>query len=204
LPHTLLQQKSLRVAKSPLLDIIDFDDSSFEIFFKENFSCLCVYCQCKFGFELDQAKEIVHIAFIKLWENRHTISADSSIKAYMCKIITNVSYDNIRHDKVKQKHEKHVIENFSVSYNKNDFDKTELKQLRNDIDKAVSELPDQMRKIFEMSRYEGLKYSEISSRLTISVKTVETQMSRALVKLRQKLFIYLTLYLLILLLSAGA
>ncbi|MEJ7768701.1 MAG: sigma factor-like helix-turn-helix DNA-binding protein [Chitinophagaceae bacterium] len=50
-----------------------------------------------------------------------------------------------------------------------------------------------MKKIFELSRYNGLKYAEISSYLNISVKTVETQMSRALVKLRQKLFRYLPL-----------
>jgi RNA polymerase sigma-70 factor, ECF subfamily len=59
-----------------------------------------------------------------------------------------------------------------------------------------------MRKIFEMSRYEGLKYSQISSKLAISVKTVETQMSRALVKLRQKLSDYLTFYLIVILLAS--
>jgi RNA polymerase sigma-70 factor (ECF subfamily) len=181
---------------------IKFDNSSFETFFKENFSSLCVYCQYKFGFDLDQGKEVVHTAFIKLWEARDSIAPDLSVKAYLYKIITNVSYDIFRHEKVKQEHEKYV-QNSVYSDNKNDFDKTEFNQLRNDIDKAVSELPDQMRKIFEMSRYEGLKYSEISSKLTISVKTVETQMGRALVKLRQKLSDYLTFYFVVILLISS-
>lgn len=43
-------------------------------------------------------------------------------------------------------------------------------------------------------RYEGLKYAEVAVRLNISVKTVETQMSRALVKLRQKLSGHLLSY----------
>lgn len=60
------------------------------------------------------------------------------------------------------------------------------------IDKAVAELPEQMRRIFELSRYEGLKYNDIANHLNICVKTVETQMSRALVRLRQKLSNYLT------------
>jgi len=61
-----------------------------------------------------------------------------------------------------------------------------------------------MRKIFEMSRNEDLKYAEIADKLSISVKTVETQMSRALVKLRQKLSHYLTFYFVIILLGLSA
>lgn len=198
----ILQQKLPDGTKVPPLDHIKFDSLSFEIFFKENFSCLCAYCQYKFGFNLDQAKEVVHIAFIKLWENRDTISPDLSVKSYLYKIITNVSYDLFRHDKVKQKHEKQVIQNLTLNYNKNEFAKVEFNELRNNIDKAVSELPYQMRQIFQMSRYEGLKYAEISSKLSISVKTVETQMSRALVKLRHKLSDYLPFYLIVILLAS--
>lgn len=198
----IFQQKLPEAAKVLPVEPIVFDNSSFEIFFKENLSSLCLYCRYKFGFDLDQAKEVVHTAFIKLWETRDSMAPDLSVKAYLYRIITNISYDIFRHDKVKQKHEKHVLENSVLSFNKNDFDKTEFNQLKNDIDKAVAELPDQMRKIFEMSRYEGLKYWQISSTLTISVKTVETQMSRALVKLRQKLSDYLTfLFVVILLIS---
>lgn len=178
-----------------------FDDLAFEMFFKENFSGLCIYCQYKFGFDPDKAREVVHIAFIKLWESHDTVSPDLSVKAYIYKIITNVSYDLYRHDKVKHKHEKAVFQNSLFSYNNNDFNKVDFNQLRNDIDKAISELPDQMRKIFEMSRYEDLKYSQIASKLSISVKTVETQMSRALVKLRDKLSDYLTFYLIVILLA---
>ncbi|HEX8277618.1 MAG TPA: sigma-70 family RNA polymerase sigma factor, partial [Segetibacter sp.] len=79
-----------------------------------------------------------------------------------------------------------------IGYNN---DKAEFNELRSNIDKAIFELPDQMRIIFEMSRYEGLKYAEIAARLSISIKTVETQMSRALVKLRHKLSEYLPFYL---------
>lgn len=184
-------------AAVPVSDFTKFDHSAFEIFFKENFSGLCAYCEYKFGFDLDLAKEAVHSGFIKLWENRESISRNLSIKAYLYTIITNISYDILRHAKVKQKHEKYVIENAGFAYNKNDLDKAEFNELKNNIDKAVADLPVQMRRIFEMSRYEGLKYSEIATKLTISVKTVETQMSRALVKLRHSLSDYLQFFLVI-------
>lgn len=180
----------------PLLHQSNIDDSSFENFFKENFSGLCVFCQYKFGFDLDVAKEAVHTGFIKLWENRSSISPDLSVKAYLYRIITNVCFDILRHEKVKQKHEKHVLKTSAARLNKSHPDVVEFNELRNNVDKALSELPVQMRKIFELSRYEGLKYAEIAEKLSLSVKTVETQISRALVKLRKKLCDYLPIYLL--------
>jgi RNA polymerase sigma-70 factor (ECF subfamily) len=51
-------------------------------------------------------------------------------------------------------------------------------------------LPDRRREIFELSRYEYLTYQEIAARLGISIKTVETQMSRSLKHLRNRLRAY--------------
>lgn len=168
-------------------------EADLERLFKQYFKPLCVYCQYRFGFDMDVAKEAVHTGFIRLWENRATVSADLSVKAYLYKIVTNISLDMLKHDKVRQKHAKQTLQNATFSSPLKNFTDPELKQLVADIDSAISELPEQMRRIFELSRYEGLKYAEISSRLNLSVKTVETQMSRALVKLRQKLSHYLAI-----------
>lgn len=166
------------------------DDAAFALLFKEYFTPLCAWCQYKFDFGLDIAKEAVHSGFIKLWENRHTLSPELSVKAYLYKIVTNISLDMLRHEKVKLRHVRFVSQNTSAT-TEDAFGQPDLKQLAGDIDRAISELPEQMRMIFELSRYEGLKYAEISGRLNISIKTVETQMSRALAKLRQKLAHYL-------------
>ncbi len=178
----------------PFCKDIQFDDAAFETFFKKDFSVLCSYCQIKFGFDIEVAKETVHTGFIKLWESRQSLSGNLPVKAYLYKIIANICLDILRHQKVKQKHEQYVLQNSSDSSIYNSFDNPDVKSLATDINKAVSELPEQMRRIFELNRYEGLKYSEISSHLGISVKTVETQMSRALVKLRYKLSNYLPIY----------
>ena len=161
--------------------------------FKEKFTSLCCYCQVKFGFDIHLAKEAVHTGFMKLWENRMTLYADLSIKAFLQTCITNTCLDMIRHQKVVHKHERFVLQRDQEPSVDSIFDYPDVKSLSADIDKAVSELPEQMRKVFELSRYHGLKYAEISSYLNISVKTVETQMSRALVKLREKLSRYLIL-----------
>ncbi len=171
---------------------IKFSDKAFEALFRENFISLCAYCQYKFRFDLQLAKDIVHSAFVKLWETRQTISPGVGVKSYLYKIIANNCQDILRHDAIQLKHQKQVLKYESELA----IDNIDLKQLSADIDKAVSALPEQMRRVFELSRFEGLKYAEIANRLNISVKTVETQMSRALEKLRVALSEYLLMLLL--------
>ena len=71
-----------------------------------------------------------------------------------------------------------------------------LKELETKLDQALQELPEQCRTIFQLSRFEELKYREIAERLEISPKTVENQMGKALKLLRMKLidFLPFTLY----------
>jgi RNA polymerase sigma-70 factor, ECF subfamily len=186
-----------------LCTVIQFDDAAFESLFRNNFTALCSYCQFRFGFDSDSAKEAVHTAFMRLWESRQNLSADLSIKGYLYKTMGNICLDMLRHERVKRKHEGIISRNNEDDAAHSCFQTPDIKYLAFEIDKAVSELPDQMRKIFELSRYnglkyaesryDGLKYAEISCQLNISVKTVETQMSRALAKLREKLSGYLSL-----------
>jgi len=185
----------------PSFNAIMFDDAAFEIFFKKHFTALCAFCQYKFDIDPDLAKDIVHNGFIKLWENRQTISPELSIKAYLYKIITNISLDIIKHNKVKERYLKYVEENKPESASVEDYSSVDFKQLSDDIDKAVAELPEQMRRIFLLCRQEELKYAEIAHQLALSIKTVETQMSRAMIKLRQRLSNYLVCIISLLLLS---
>lgn len=170
------------------------NEATFETLFKNHFKPLCAYCQYRFGFDLDEAKEAVHTGFVRLWESRETVSPAFSAKAYLYKIVRNVALDMFRHEQVKQKHVKFVSHKQPHPEAAESFHESERKQLAADIDQAIAGLPVQMRTIFELSRYEGLKYTEIAAQLNISVKTVETQMSRALTKLRQKLAHYLTVF----------
>lgn len=166
-----------------------FDQASFEIFFKENYASLCAYCQFRYDFDLDTANEAVHSAFVKLWENRHVITRSLSKKAYVISIVNNNCIDLLRHNKVKRQHADYHLSIAPISINATGGGVDE-KKITEDIQRAVAELPLQMRTIFQLSRFEGLKNNEIAMRLHISVKTVETQMTRALTKLRRILSDY--------------
>jgi RNA polymerase sigma-70 factor, ECF subfamily len=177
------------------------DGASFEEFFKKHFLSLCAYCQFKFGLDLQMAKEVVHTGFIKLWDARQNLATGVSPKSYLYKIITNNVLDILKHQKVRQQYVQFVLRSVPEGFDGNGFDQVDVKQLQADIDAAIAELPEQMRRIFEMSRFEGLKYAQIAEQLNISVKTVETQVSRALVKLREKLSTYLSCIIIVLILT---
>jgi RNA polymerase sigma-70 factor, ECF subfamily len=184
-----------------LMHAIKDNDAAFEQFFKQHFASLCAWCQHKYGFDTDITKEVVHTAFIKLWKNRSTLSIDVPVKAFLHTIINNTSLDMLRHAKVKERFERYVQQRNESAELSTPQENYDTKKLRTDIDNAVSELPEQMRAIFELSRFEGLKYAEIARQLNVSVNTVETQMSRALKKLRLKLAAYLSVYFLIMIIN---
>lgn len=162
-------------------------ESNFETFFKVLYPQLCVYCKFKYNFDIHQAEDIVNTSFSRLWEARHTLNPHLSPKAYLFKIVNNQCLNILKHQKVQHQYTQSQLNTPTLLSPTDTSDPLDLKQLRDAIDTAIAELPEQMRKIFELNRHDGLKYTEIATRLNISIKTVETQMSRALLKLRQKL-----------------
>ena len=63
------------------------------------------------------------------------------------------------------------------------------KELQEKVARILEKLPERCGKIFAMSRFEGLKYSEIAEKLSVSIKTVEANMGRALKEFRNELTI---------------
>jgi len=175
------------------------DKLAFESFFSTQFPTLCAWCRYRFRFDLQQAKEVVHTAFIKLWQAHESFPSEAAALPYLHKIVLNNSLDAIRHERVKEEHRRHVLA--SADRMMEELQQFHLKKLQADIDAAVAALPDQMRKVFELSRYEGLKHAEIAQRLNISVNTVETQMGRALKKLRIQLSAYVSYCLILLIIN---
>jgi RNA polymerase sigma-70 factor (ECF subfamily) len=99
--------------------------------------------------------------------------------------VINNCVDYVRHRKVQADYEKQVsAQSPGPPVEDNAF---EAAHLRKRIESTIAQLPEQMRTIFQLSRFEGLTYRQIAQVLHISIKTVETQMSRALVRLRAQM-----------------
>jgi len=137
-----------------------------------------------------QAEEVVQAVFCRIWEKRQQWKITTSLKAYLYGSVYNRCIDGLRRDKHAQKYQRHVLQN-TEELAAPASGKAELKELEVKLQYALSQLPDQCRAIFQLSRYGGLKYREIAEQLGISVKTVEANICRALKHLRDQLTDYL-------------
>ena len=131
------------------------------------------------------SEDIVQDVFFKLWENRKKILIQTSLKAYLNRMVFNESISYLRKNK--------ELIDFSdeieiEDVNTNIADKQiEQKELRNIIDSAINKLPPACKTIFLLSRINELSYKQIAEKLDISIKTVENQMGKALRILRQSI-----------------
>ena len=152
---------------------------------------MCFFAQ-KYVKDFETAKEIAQDAFISLWEKRETIDMDRAVKSYLTTVIHNKCTNYLRDNR---KFDQYIlnIENLADIPEYEGADTMVEGELKTKIDDAISELPEKCREIFMMSRYENLKYQEIADKLDISVKTVETQMSKALQHMRFRLAEYISL-----------
>ena len=157
---------------------------SFEEIFRRMFKPLCALAN---GLVKNNqvAEEIVDDVFCSLWRNRKKILINVSFQSYLLTSVRNKSFDYLR----KMKSEKSaVIIEFAYGMACSQYmahEKLAYEELSNNLETAILKLPKQCRLIFLMSREDELKYKEISKILNISVKTVDTQMGRALKHLRK-------------------
>jgi RNA polymerase sigma-70 factor, ECF subfamily len=174
------------------------DEQAFELLYRKFYVRLCAFAN-KFLNDPEVAQEIVQDVFAKIWEGREEIDPEDSIKSYLFKIAQNLSINNLRRKKVESRYigiyKLVYIEQMEFSA----YESLLAKELEENITKSIAKLPAKCRKIFELSRSEGLKYKEIADTLNISIKTVEAQMSKAFRSLRIELSDYLLLLLLLLL-----
>lgn len=168
-----------------------FDDLAFERLFKDHYRELHAYAQVILR-DTITAEEIVQGMFLKFWEKRALLDIQTSVKAYLYRCVYNDSMNYLKHEKIKLKYTDFVVHSMNGTHEPASA-KTELGELELQLHHALNELPEQCRTIFQMSRFEELKYREIAEELGLSVKTVENQMSKALKLLRLKLADFITL-----------
>jgi RNA polymerase sigma-70 factor (ECF subfamily) len=177
------------------------EELAFEILFREYYVRLCGFAN-KFISSSTESEEIVQEVFLNIWKKRGQYKLNDEIRPYLFKSVQNLCFNFLEHKKLTDKYYsiiEIVYKDHTEDYNT--YESVLYTEFENKASAAINSLPVQCRKIFQMSREDGLKYSEIAEKLGISVKTVETQMSRALSKLRTELNDYLTAVIISLLMS---
>ena len=168
-----------------IVGIRNGDIGQFESLFRSTYSSLVNYARSILK-DKDTAEEIVQDLFYVLWRDREKIKILSSLNGYLFRAVYNKSMHYIEHQKVVDKYAGKAVKGMGID----PIDPVEVlkyKELNEKIANIIGKLPERCGKIFCMSRFEGLKYSEIAEELSISVKTVEANMGKALKVFRNEL-----------------
>ena len=162
-----------------------FSKSEFEALFRGEYKGMLLFA-IRYVKEEEAAREIVQEAFISLWEKRATIDRARPVKSYLSTSVRNRCLNFLR-DSKRFNGTLLTLEGLYPDPSSAESNTMELKELSRQIQEAIAELPEKCREVFRLNRFEQMKYQQIADHLQISVKTVETQMSKALAHLRKKL-----------------
>ncbi len=190
-------RKGLEVLVRPIQESYNIEDKeTFEFIFKKFYVTLCYFAFDYVG-NKEIAEDIVGDLFLKLWEEKSTLKINTSLKSYLFKAVQNHCLNYNKHQIVIKKFESSLSNDYkndkkSFSDSKNNLPNYLIAQeIQDKIEQSISILPAQCQQIFKLNRFENLKYKDIANKLNISVKTVETQMYRALKKIKDFLKDYL-------------
>ena len=184
------QQVSMELDDTVMIQLLgERNELAFEKIFKIHFKNLHAYA-CTIVKDEIIAEEMVQNVFYKIWEKIEDLNISGSIGAYLYRAVYNESLNYLKHMKVRSSYMVHTA--YQMKGQTDNAFKTILhRQLLERLHHALNELPEQCRTIFQLSRFEQLRYREIAKHLGISVKTVENQMGKALKLLRVKLVDFL-------------
>jgi RNA polymerase sigma-70 factor (ECF subfamily) len=161
------------------------DISSFEELFHQYYNGLCSYAQNLLGLK-EVAEEVVQDVFYNIWKNRESLLIRQSLKSYLYRSAYNNSMMYLR--KMRREYFMEDLSRPEPSMDAPDpLEVIQLDEVSGVILRTLEALPERTREIFRMNRQEGLKYREIAQKLSISEKTVEANMGKALKALRNSL-----------------
>lgn len=165
-------------------------ERAYEALFKTYYAELVIHAN-RYLHDLDPAKEIVQDLFVNIYEKRHNLDINSSLKSYLYKSVQNRCINVINASKTREKYVQFVKQSAPEPENKTDQEMN-ISELESALYHAISDLPPKCRMIFKMNRFEGLSNGDIADKLELSKRTVETQITKALKILRSKLQNYMT------------
>ena len=161
------------------------DVSQFESLFRSSYVSLVRYANTLIK-DQDTADEVVQDLFCTIWKEKEKIRIESSLNGYLFRAVHNRCLHLIEHNRVVLRHAEEMASQPEESP-ESPSDILNYKELQAKIASIMERLPERCGQIFYMNRFEGLKYNEIAKKLSVSVKTVEANMGRALKEFRKEL-----------------
>lgn len=166
--------------------IKDNDIEAFEKLFRLYYAPLCRYAD-SFVNDMPATEELVQDLFYFVWKERARLSIGISAKSYLYRAAQNRAFHYLKHLQVRDSFRDMMRTTDLETDTLTPESELEYKELENQLFVTLQRLPERQRRIFCMNRFDGKPYSKIAPELSISVKTVEADMTKVLAILRKEL-----------------
>lgn len=137
-------------------------------------------------FNLEDAQDIIHDLFVKIWEDRNQLNISTNLKTYLFTITRYRIIDKIRKNVTRQEYSS-LLQSLSNIYQSSIEQQIAAKELQQTIVRSLNQLSPKVKEIYKLSREENLSIPEIATKLQLSEQTVKNQLSTALTHLRKSL-----------------
>lgn len=175
-----------------ILNLRNSSHKAYATIFKQHYAFLCAIAY-EYVHDDYISESIVEDVMLTLWEKRQQISIEKSLKAYLIRSVRNQAIDYMRTDQSFRSVDitDQLFQNCFVP-DEDVFEQIVSQELEKHIQAIITELSEECRRVFMLSRYEGKSYQEIATELSISVNTVKYHIKNALNTLREHLSDYLS------------
>ena len=133
----------------------------------------------------EDARDLVQITFLKLWQYRQSLNEDYSLEQHVFNISRTVFIDYLRRQQKVQTRTATGSE--QACFISEEFD------LKKQVYQVLDNMPVMRKQVFELHRFQGFSYAEIASRLSITVKSVDNHVSKAASQLKKALVLGISL-----------
>lgn len=129
----------------------------------------------------DDAADLLQECYLRLIRTTKPLSTQDIARAWLFTIARNLVVDLFRRRSVRGYDSQVNVEEAEIQdCNPNPQEALEMAQTLAQIKTCIKKMPDTTRKVFVLSRFEELTYTEIAQRLSLSTRTVERKMSEAM------------------------
>lgn len=166
------------------------DEDAFAEIYRRYADSLAGFASSKL-FDLQDARDIIHDVFVKLWQERGKLQVERDLKAYLFKLTRYRIVDKIRKNITREEYAA-MVQALADRYEPGIEQQIAARELQQSIQKSLAELSPRVKEIYLLSREENLSIPEIADKLQLSEQTVKNQLSAALKHLRSSLAVVST------------
>lgn len=129
------------------------------------------------------AEDIVQESLSNFWMKNRFADVTEVLGGYLFEMVKNNAFNYVKAQ--NRKHE--ILSSVYEEYRRKAFLNPEDAEEYSKLYQAIELLPPDRRKVFKLVYIDGYRYQEVAEKLGISINTVQTQLSRSLQFLREKL-----------------